>query len=177
MNQASPVSARARLIAAFLRKRPDLIKIFTARLRSPTAAEDLVQDIYLRLASMDADFAPENEDGYLFRIGSNLMLDRLKVERRAVNREHQWQASQGAILQGEQVADEPDAEQQTAGRQRLEQIVAIVDTLPPKAAEAFRLHKFSGLTHQEVAEKMGISRSAVEKHISAALKQLLLRLP
>jgi RNA polymerase sigma-70 factor (ECF subfamily) len=170
------VSSRARLIGAFLRKRTELIRIFAARLRSPAAAEDLVQDIYLRLASMDADFVPENEDGYLFRIGANLMLDRLKVERRAANREHQWQASYGEIADGEQVADEPGPERQVIGRQRLEQILAIIDTLPPKAGQAFRLHKISGLTHQEVADKMGISRSAVEKHISAALKQLLLRL-
>ena len=70
-----------------------------------------------------------------------------------------------------------DPVQRIAGRERLALMLAIVDTLPPKCAQAFRLHKFDGLTHQQVALAMGISRSAVEKHISAALKQLLLRLP
>ena len=177
MNQPSAATPRDRLIATFLQKRAELVRIFSPRLRSVAAAEDLVQDIYLRLAALDADFAPENEDGYIFRVGSNLMLDRIKVERRAVNREAHWQAGQGQIVDGEQVTDEVDPVQRIAGRERLALMLAIVDTLPPKCAQAFRLHKFDGLTHQQVALAMGISRSAVEKHISAALKQLLLRLP
>ncbi len=47
--------------------------------------------------------------------------------------------------------------------------------MPPKAAEAFRLHKMAGLSQAEVAERMGVSRSAVEKYVSASLKELLLR--
>jgi RNA polymerase sigma-70 factor (ECF subfamily) len=37
------------------------------------------------------------------------------------------------------------------------------------------LHKFDGLTHAETAARMGISRSAVEKHVSLALGHLLKR--
>lgn len=165
------------MIATFLQKRAELVRIFTPRLRSASAAEDLVQDIYLRLAALDADFAFENEEGYIFRVGSNLMLDRIKVRRRASLREQSWQSGQGEVIDGEQVADEAGPEQRAAARERLGQILAVVDTLPPKCAQAFRLHKFDGLTHHEVAAAMGISISAVEKHVSAALKQLLLRLP
>jgi len=39
--------------------------------------------------------------------------------------------------------------------------------------QAFRLHKLEGLSHAETARRMNISVSAVEKHISAALKLLL----
>jgi RNA polymerase sigma-70 factor (ECF subfamily) len=39
------------------------------------------------------------------------------------------------------------------------------------------MHKFEGLSHPEVAAQLGISRSAVEKHMMAALKHLLASLP
>jgi len=60
-----------------------------------------------------------------------------------------------------------------AARQRLAQLTARLTTLPTKTQEAFRLHKFEGLSHAETAARMGVSRSAVEKYISAALKHLL----
>jgi len=39
------------LISLYLERRADLIRFFTVRLRSGPAAEDLVQDIYVRLSS------------------------------------------------------------------------------------------------------------------------------
>ena len=56
---------------------------------------------------------------------------------------------------------------------QLEKIVAALNGLSPACRRAFRLHKFDGLSHVEVAAVMGISRSAIEKHVSAALKHLI----
>jgi RNA polymerase sigma-70 factor (ECF subfamily) len=41
---------------------------------------------------------------------------------------------------------------------------------------AFTLHKLEGLSHADTARAMGISVKSVEKHISAALKNLVARL-
>ena len=177
MTDPSPDSPRARLIAAYLEKRPELVRFFTARLRSAASAEDLVQDIYLRLDRLEADVEVQSEGAYLYRLGMNLMLDRIRGERRTADRDSQWQDLRRVVDQGEDAADEPSPEDAYAGRQRLEQVLAAVAVLPPKCAQAFRLHKLQGLSHPEVAQAMGISRSAVEKHVSAALKHLLLRLP
>ncbi len=49
--------------------------------------------------------------------------------------------------------------------------------LPPATRRAFELHKLEGRTHAETAALMGISRSGVEKHMMAALKFLLARMP
>jgi RNA polymerase sigma-70 factor (ECF subfamily) len=48
--------------------------------------------------------------------------------------------------------------------------------MPAKMGQAFRLHKLDGLSHAETAHQMKVSVSAVEKHISAALKLLLRKL-
>lgn len=48
--------------------------------------------------------------------------------------------------------------------------------LPPKCAEVFRLSRYEDMKNNEIAEKLGISVKAVEKHISKALKVLRLEL-
>lgn len=160
------------LIDAYLRKRADLVRFFAKRTGSAAAAEDIVQDLYLRISSGPAPDDLRSPEAYLYRVGSNLMLDRMKAERRQGAREAGWgrlQAGDGP----EGVAEEPPADEAVASRQRLQLLVRALDDLPPQVATAFRRHKFDGLTHGEVAAEMGVSRSAVEKYIMTALKHLM----
>ncbi|HEX2802328.1 MAG TPA: sigma-70 family RNA polymerase sigma factor, partial [Phenylobacterium sp.] len=55
-------------------------------------------------------------------------------------------------------------------------LVQAVDELSAQTQRVFRMHKFDGLTHPQVAKSLGISRSAVEKHIMTALRHLSARL-
>jgi RNA polymerase sigma-70 factor (ECF subfamily) len=169
--------ARAALLAAYLERREDLLRFFTLRLRSAAAAEDLVQDIYLRVSAHPADAEVRNAPGYLYRLGSNLMLDRLRGERRAAVRDRDWRDSNRTVVGGDEVAEEPAADAVVAARQRLRLIVAILADLPPLTQQVFRMHKFDGLSHAEVAKALSISRSAVEKHVMQVLRQLEARLP
>jgi RNA polymerase sigma-70 factor (ECF subfamily) len=147
------------------------------RLRSSAAAEDLVQEIYLRIAAVDPQVEMRNAAGYLYRLGSNLMLDRLRGERRSASRDHAWRESHRMVAGAEEVADEPSADDVLAARQRLAAIVVVLQELPVQTQRVFRMHKFDGLSHAEVAETLGISRSAVEKHVMLVLKRLGERLP
>ena len=159
------------LIAVYLRKRADLVRFFTKRTGSPAAAED-VQEIYLKISASDAVKDVRRPEAYLYRVGSNVMLDRLKGEGREAAREQAWRrlwAGEGR----EGVADAPSAEDAVASRQRLESLLRGIDELPPQVARAFRRHKFDGLTHGEVAAELGVSRSAVEKYIMSALRHLM----
>ena len=159
------------LVAAYLNKRQDLLRYFTLRLRSAAMAEDVVQDIYLRIAGA-APGAIENETAYLYRLGTNLMLDRLKQRRRATAREEAWHESTVVRISGAAMSNDPPADDAAAARERLTRLLAALDRLPPQRRRAFVLHKLDGLSHVETAQRMGISRSAVEKHIIAALQQL-----
>ena len=164
------------LLDAYLSRRDDLVRFFAARLRSMTAAEDLVQDLYIRVSSLDSGEPVENPSAYLYRLASNLMLDRLRSERRTGARDSAWLQGQRLELGGEAVADEPSAEQNVAGRQRLAQVARAISELPPKTRRAFELHKLQGLTQEETARALGVSRKTVEKQISSALQRLLARL-
>jgi RNA polymerase sigma factor (sigma-70 family) len=109
-------------------------------------------------------------------MANNLMLDRLRSQTRASARDEGWRSLQGASLGDQQVADVPSADEVVAGRQRLSAMMAALEDLPPQVARAFRLHKLEGLSHADTAAAMGVSRSSVEKHVSAALKALMAKL-
>ena len=170
-------TGRAALVEAYLERRADLIRFFALRLRSVSAAEDLVQEIYVRVAAADTPIEIQNPVAYLYRLGSNLMLDRLRGERRTGRRDAAWLDSRSTRLGGQQVAPEPSAEAAVAARQRLARLTEALLELTPQTQRVFRMHKFEGLTHPQVAEALGISRSAVEKHMMAALRHLARRLP
>lgn len=168
---------RLSLIGLYLERRADLIRFFTMRLRSAAAAEDLVQDIYVRLSGLVQPADIQNPMAYLYRLGSNLMLDRLRGERRTANRDGAWLDSQTTRIGIHEISAEPSAEDALAARQRLAMLTEALKELGPQTQRVFRMHKFEGLSHPEVAAALGVSRSAVEKHMMAALKHLLARLP
>jgi len=171
LNDSPPSS----LVRVYLEKRQDLVRYFAMRLSSEAAAEDVVQDIYVRIVTAEIGLV-ERPAAFLYRLGSNLMLDRLKQSRRSEVRDDAWHASQYQRAGGEDLANSPSPEEAAASSQRVRRLAAAVKELPPQRRRAFELHKLEGLSHAATAAAMGISKSAVEKHISAALKHLLSRL-
>ena len=155
------------LLQLYLEKRPSLVRFFAARLGSSEAAEDLVQELYLKLSSTELPAVVDNPSAFLYRAAHNLMLDRLRQERRSLQRDNDWHETQ------ELHAGEPAVDDALASRRRLLRLASLVEEMPAKMREAFRLQKLEGMTQAETAKAMNISVSAVEKHISAALKFLL----
>jgi RNA polymerase sigma factor (sigma-70 family) len=170
-------TGRSALIDVFLQRRADLVRFFTLRLGSAAAAEDLVQEIYLRLASVEPASPIGNPAGYLYRVGTNLMLQRMRGERRGAARDAAWRHLHHARVGESDVVDAAAADDALAARQRLQAVIRTVAEMPPQTQRVFRLHKLESFSHAEVAAKLGISRSAVEKHMIAVLKRLAERLP
>jgi RNA polymerase sigma factor (sigma-70 family) len=164
------------LLDAYMAKRDDLVRFLTARLRSAAAAEDLAQDLYLRVAGLELAEPVDNPSAYLYRLASNLMLDRLRSDRRAGARDASWLQTRRIEIGGEGVADEPSPEQATYARQRMALAAEAIGDLPPKTRRAFELHKLQGLTQEETARELGVSRKTVEKQISTALQRLMAKL-
>lgn len=134
-----------------------------------------MQDLYLKIQAAGEVEARDDGSALLFRMANNLMLDRLRGQTRASARDERWRDAETVAIGGDPIADVPSAEDIVSGRQRLAAMMEALKTLPPKTAQAFKLHKLDGLSHAETATAMGISRSAVEKHVSAALKSLIAR--
>ena len=164
------------LLEIYLERRANLIRFFAARVGSSAVAEDLAQELYVKLATRDLAVTAENPVALIYRIATNLMLDRARGEARTAAREAAWRIVAHDNIGGEDVAGEASADEVAASRQRLRQLVDAVAELPPQMQRAFRLHKLEGRSHADTARVMGISVKSVEKHISAALKALTARL-
>lgn len=163
------------LLGIFLDKRANLIRFLAARTGSMATAEDIAQDLYLKLAARDRSVPVQSPTALLYRMAGNLMLDGVRSARRSAVRETAWRSDTGVELGGDAVVQEPDAEDVVISRQRLRQLVEAVAELPPQMQRAFRLHKLEGLSQAQTANAMGVSVKAIEKHIAAALKALTLR--
>ncbi len=59
-----------------------------------------------------------------------------------------------------------------SGQEEFRRLVVALAGLPQRSREAFFLHKIQGKSHKEVALRMGISLSAVEKRMAGAMKFL-----
>ena len=164
------------LARAYMERRADLVRVFTARLRSQARAEDLVQAMFEKVMAVPAQEHIGNPVAYLYRLGANLMLDDVRQAQRQRARESAWSDLQGERRGGERASDAPGPARTVEARHRLARLMAAVETLPPQTQRVFRLHKLQGLSHQETAESLSVSKSAVEKHVSLALKLLTERL-
>jgi len=170
-------NAAAGLAGLFDRHRGELLRFLRARCAEPDDAEDLLQELWIRLTSPATGAASgpiANPRAYLFRMANNLVLDGLRSRHRAMARDRGWLAAHDrADVPPQQAADpSPDAEEQLV-RQQEEQVLAdAIAALPAGAQRALRLHRFEGLGQSEVARVMGISRSGVEKHLALAMKHL-----
>jgi RNA polymerase sigma factor (sigma-70 family) len=164
------------LIEIYLERRQNLVRFFAARTGSLAVAEDLAQELYVKIATRDTAVTAENPVALIYRIANNVMLDRARGEARAVVRDAAWRRVAHATVGDEDVAELVPADDAVASRQRLRQLIEAAGDLPPQQQRAFRLHKLEGRTHAQTAQVMGLSVKSVEKHISAALKALTAKL-
>jgi RNA polymerase sigma factor (sigma-70 family) len=151
--------------------RGELLRFLAARTGDRVEAEDLVQELWLRVST--ADPGPiGNGRAYLYRIAQNLVLDRVRERRRRERRDSEWADSQTIKVAGEAADARPSAADVIIEREEAAALTAAIAALPEGAGRAFRLHKLEGLPHAEVAARLGISRSGVEKHIAVAMTHL-----
>lgn len=167
----SPVSAPpGGLLAAYDAHRVALRRFLAARSGAPAEAEDMMQELWLAAHNMAAG-PVANPRAYLFRIANNLVLARHRAALRAAARDRAWiDLRHGAAAEPED--DAPTADAAMIAREEAAALASAIANLPPAAGRAFRLHKFDGLSHEEVAAELGISRSGVEKHIALAMTHL-----
>lgn len=161
------------LSALFGAHRAELLRFLTARTGDRAEAEDLLQELWIRVDR--AQTGPiANGRAYLYRAANNLVLDHVRENRRRTARDQAWHGAEYGDPDGASESADLRArtEEALAEREEVERLAAAVAALPEGAQRAFRLHKIDGLSHGEVAARLGISKSGVEKHIALAMRHL-----
>lgn len=157
-------SSLKRLFTAHFR---ELHAYLTERLRDPETAADLAQETFLRYAERGVDGAIAHERSYLYRTAHNLAVDH--VRQLASRRTESFAPEDMA-----HVADErPGIEAAASARQELDRLRALVAALPERTRRIFVLNRIEGLTYAQVAHRLGISESSVQKHLSMALRHVM----
>lgn len=135
------------------------------RLGSDEDAADVVQDAYLRLVSTSD---VRNPHAFLHTAALNLVRDHARsvAVRRAVH----------ADAVDEVAAVVPSVEKAVADREQLAVLERALAELKPNQRAALVLYRFDGLSHAEIADKLGLSVSMIEKHIRRALAHCRARL-
>ena len=164
------------LIRAFFERRENLVLFLAARTRDMATAEDLVQDLYLKIAGLDPKAEVRAPEALLYRMAANLMVDHVRSAQRSSRRAAEWRIENQTLLGGHDVARDAAADEVVMGKERVRQLAAAVGDLPPQMGRAFRLHKLKGMSQAQTAQVMGVSVKMVEAHIAAAIKQLAQRL-
>jgi RNA polymerase sigma-70 factor (ECF subfamily) len=163
----NPQASDSGLKGAFLQQRPALLRYLAARRLAPDEAQDLLQDLYVKLAAGTPGPVGEPR-AYLYRMAENLLLDRRRAASRRSGREQAWTAAQ---LGGSGDADDrPSAEQVLIGRERLAAVTRALAALPERTSQVFRRYRIDGIAQKEIAAELGISLSAVEKHLQKAYR-------
>ena len=139
-----------------------LRRFVRARVSTREDAEDIIQEAYLRVLRYSAEHEVESQERLLFSAAKNLAVDSRR--RHSVR---QRTALDYAIL--ESFAQTwPPADEVVYASQRLRSVEAAVARLPPRCREVFWYHRVDGLSYAQVAALLGISVSAVEKHMARA---------
>jgi RNA polymerase sigma-70 factor (ECF subfamily) len=165
-------SSDADALSRFHREyRPALMAFFLRRVHDPADAEDLTQEVFIRIADRaEGAGAMRSPDAFIFQIAANLLRDRSRRAKVRADFVAGMRAVDGAGT------ETLDPWRVAAGRDALARIASGLDELPERTRQIFLLFRYENLGQRAIAESFGISVSAVEKHIYRAMARLMDRI-
>lgn len=134
-------------------------------MKDPVEAQDIAHDAYLK--TYDAMRRKEigRPQAFLFTTARRLALNF------RIRRASRMRPEENAVLDREADAT-PDAAAQAMARQEREALMQAIAALPDGCREVLILRNQQELSHQEIAARLGLSTSTVEKHLARALRLL-----
>nr|WP_289812749.1 RNA polymerase sigma factor [Pseudomonas alliivorans] len=129
----------------------------------PQRAQDLSQDTFVRLLGRDELESPREPRAFLATVAKGLMFDHFR--RAALE-----QAYLCELMQVPEV-EQPSPEEQLLILEDLKTIDRLLATLSSKARTAFLYSRLDGMSHGEIAERLGVSVSRVRQYLAQAMRQ------
>jgi len=142
------------------------LHVYARRRAGRQEAEDIVQDAYLHLLQRGTAATLEHPRSYLYRIAGNLAVDfarKAKVRLRHLQEETQFFCTAEAP---------PNPEAAAGSALELQQLQAALSELPQICREVFWLNRLEGLSHSEIAQRLGVSVRTIDRQMARAAAHL-----
>lgn len=160
------MSKRNAFFRSVIRYEKELRAYFLRRMSSRADAEDLTQEVILRALSAAERHEIEQPRAFLYGVARNVLLS--EVTKRSQSIFHYIEDLDGSEDFSTEVAFGHELEARAAWRDFSE----AVSSLPEQCQKVFVMKKVYGYSMKEIATKLDISPSTVEKHVAAGLKRL-----
>ena len=151
------------LEALFLKHYKEWCLLAFSYLENLTDAEEVVQDVCVRVLFKEKDVTISNLKGYIFKAIKNNCLKRLRQRKRF---QKLTEFNTAAI---------PSMEEHIIFAERRVQLQQIMESLPEQCKLIFELCVIEGQKYQSVADTLGVSKNTVKYHIKNAYKTLRLQ--
>lgn len=151
--------------ALFAEKGASLSSYFLRRVAHRWDAQDLVQEVYLRMLRIGpADAANiRDPDAYLFTVAANL------VREHAVLRQQLPLGSDSLEAVMEQLSAPSNVEADMDRELRRQRLGVLIERLSPKCQAVLLMHYRDDMSYREIAEQLSISTNMVKKYIVKGL--------
>lgn len=144
--------------------------------RQPNVAEEIVQETFVRVWRAAYSFdGGASFEGWLYRIARNMCLDQLRRQRARPEIDDAMESDSEHDHPLDAIADEAaDVAEEAWERLRRDQVRQALNGLPPEQRVALELAYFEGLTHREIAERLGEPLGTVKTRLRLGLQKLAL---
>lgn len=148
-----------------------LRRFLLARVRNSADLPDILQEVYLRMLRVPTVESIRSPEAYLFTVAQHV------VQQHALK-----QSTIPPLVELSRLLDPPaaapdlDPALELDAQQCIDRLQGALDGLSPKARATFLLHRRDGLSFDEIAAALGISRAMAKKYLAQALLQMRLRL-
>lgn len=138
-----------------------VLKRIAKRTGGTADAEDLLHSAYLRLERYSASNTVANPAAFLVRTAVNIGIDSYRHDRRIYG--------EARMPVPDHEDSGPRADEVVAARELLSRVVSGINHLPEQTRRIFLMHRIDKLEYSEIARRLGISESAIEKQMAKAM--------
>lgn len=145
---------------------PALTAFFMRRCASPDLTDDLVQDVFVRLLRRKQSGEIDHPAAYVMQTASSVWNDHLRAGQVRHSTEHD---------EYDDISHSPEGfspDRVYEGREAINRILDALSYLPERTQDIYILCRFDGYKRHEAAKRLGISVSAIDKHLMAATKRV-----
>lgn len=148
------------------------IERYLLRFLEPREAEEVTQEVFLKVNSSLADFRHEAKlSTWIYKIATNMAIDRLKkASYRFETKQISLQEPERSALMEAQHANL--VESNTIHKEMNQCIRGVIDKLPENYRMVIVLSELGGFSNQEISEVLGLSVGVVKTHLHRGKKRL-----